>query len=516
MSLSLARSASALPLFSSAARSRVKALSSSASRHPSLAPRRHSSTTTVVVRAAAEMTSYDFDIFTIGGGSGGVRASRMSSQAGAKVGLVELPYNAVSSATQGGLGGTCVIRGCVPKKLLVYGASFEAEFRDAQGFGWDHGTEMPAFSWEKLLAAKSGEIERLNGIYKKLLTGAGVEVYEGSGRVVSPHEVEVTAVDGTKKVYSAKTILLAPGGRAWYPSIPGADLGITSDEALALPSQPKRVVVIGGGYIAVEFAGIYNGLGSKVDIVYRQALPLRGFDEEVRQTVANNLVGRGIAVHSGVNPVSITKNADGSLTLETDAGPLVCDCVMWATGRVPNTDRPDLGLKEVGVELDGKGAIVVDDYSQTTVDSIWAVGDVTNRVNLTPVALMEGMAFKDTVVLGKPTKPDYENIPSAVFCQPPVGTVGMTEDQAVGAGHTCDIYTASFTPMKISLAGRVEKAFMKLIAGPGPPPALHSTTPSLTLTHAALCTCDLSSYPCTVVHSLLLKAVVYVAVTTTV
>ena len=388
----------------------------------------------------------------------------MSSAAGAKVGLVELPYNAISSATTGGLGGTCVIRGCVPKKLLVYGASFEAEFRDAVGFGWDHGEKMPEFSWERLISAKTDEIERLNGIYGRILDNAGVEKFEGAGRVVGPHEVEVTAADGTKKTYTAKNILLAPGGRAWYPSIPGADLGITSDEALALQSQPKRVLVIGGGYIAVEFAGIFAGLGSETKIAYRADLPLRGFDEEVRSTVATNLEGRGIEVMAKVNPVSVTKNDDGSLSVEMDNGEtVVTDCLMWATGRVPNTDRPDLGLKEVGVELDGKGAVKVDEYSQTTVPSIWAVGDVTNRVNLTPVALMEGMAFKDTVVLGKPTKPDYENIPSAVFCQPPVATVGMTEAQAIDAGLTCDIYTSTFTPMKISLAGRVEKAFMKLI-----------------------------------------------------
>ena len=199
-------------------------------------------------------------------------------------------------------------------------------------------------------------------------------------------------------------------------------------------------------------------------IAYRADLPLRGFDEEVRSTVAANLEGRGIEVMSGVNPTAISKNTDGSLTATFDAGePVTVDCVMWATGRVPNTDRPDLGLKEVGVELDAKGAVKVDEYSRTTVPSIYAVGDVTNRVNLTPVALMEGMAFKDTVVLGKPTKPDYENIPSAVFCQPPVATVGMTEAQALEAGLTCDVYTSTFTPMKISLAGRVEKAFMKLI-----------------------------------------------------
>ena len=352
----------------------------------------------------------------------------------------------------------------MPKKLLVYGSGFESEFRDAMGFGWDHGDAMPTFSWEKMIGAKTNEIERLNGIYGRILDNAGVEKFEGAGKVISPHEVEVTSADGSKKVVTARTILLAPGGRAWYPDIPGADLGITSDEALAAQTQPKRVVVIGGGYIAVEFAGIYQGFGSEVKIMYRADLPLRGFDEEVRQTVANNMASRGIDVMSGKNPKSIVKNPDGSLTLEVDDGTKIeTDVVMWATGRVPNTDRPDLGLKEVGVELDAKGAVVVDEYSKTTVDSIYAVGDVTNRVNLTPVALMEGMAFKDTVVRGIPTKPDYENIPSAVFCQPPVATVGLTEEQAIAAGMTCDIYTSTFTPMKISLAGRVEKAFMKLI-----------------------------------------------------
>jgi glutathione reductase (NADPH) len=400
-----------------------------------------------------------------GGGSGGVRASRMSSAAGAKVGLVELPYNAISSATQGGLGGTCVIRGCVPKKLLVFGAQFEAEFRDARGFGWDHGESMPSFSWEKLISAKTDEIERLNGIYGRILDNNGVEKFEGAGKVTGPHSVEVTAADGSKTTYTAKNILLAPGGRAWYPAIPGADYGITSDEALALQTQPKRVLVVGGGYIAVEFAGIFQGFGSETTIAFRADLPLRGFDEEVRQTVANNLESRGMNVMKGVNPTKIVKNDDGSLVVsfDGDVADLVVDEVMWATGRVPNTDRPDLGLSEVGVELDSKGAVVVDDYSQTTVPSIWAVGDVTNRMNLTPVALMEGMAFKDTVVLGKPTKPDYENIASAVFSQPPVATVGLTEEQAVAAGMTCDVYTSTFTPMKISLAGRVEKAFMKLI-----------------------------------------------------
>jgi len=324
---------------------------------------------------------------------------------------------------------------------------------------------MPSFSWEKLISAKTDEIERLNGIYGRILDNNGVEKFEGSGKVTGAHSVEVTSVDGTKKTYTAKTILLAPGGRAWYPKIPGADFGITSDEALALKSQPKRVLVIGGGYIAVEFAGIFQGFGSETTIAYRADLPLRGFDLEVRETVATNLASRGTTVMPNTNPKEIKKNDDGSLTVsfDGDVDDITVDEVMWATGRVPNTDRPDLGLKEVGVELDKKGAVVVDDFSQTTVPSIYAVGDVTNRMNLTPVALMEGMAFKDTVVLGKPTKPDYENIASAVFCQPPVATVGMTEQQAVDAGLTCDIFTSTFTPMKIALANRVEKAFMKLI-----------------------------------------------------
>ena len=355
-------------------------------------------------------------------------------------------------------------RGAVPKKLLVYGASFEAEFRDAVGFGWDHGEKMPEFSWERLISAKTDEIERLNGIYGRILDNAGVEKFEGAGRVVGPHEVEVTAADGTKKTYTAKNILLAPGGRAWYPSIPGADLGITSDEALALQSQPKRVLVIGGGYIAVEFAGIFSGLGSETKIAYRADLPLRGFDEEVRSTVATNLEARDIEVMAKVTPVSVTKNDDGSLSVEMDNGEtVVTDCLMWATGRVPNTDRPDLGLKEVGVELDAKGAVKVDEYSQTTVDSIWAVRPRHKPRQPHPRGAHGGHGVQGHGGAGQAYQARLREHPQRGVLPAPVATWGRTEAQAIDAGLTCDAYTSTFTPMKISLAGRVEKAFMKLI-----------------------------------------------------
>jgi glutathione reductase (NADPH) len=282
----------------------------------------------------------------------------MSSAAGAKVGLVELPYNAVSSATQGGLGGTCVIRGCVPKKLLVFGAQFEAEFRDARGFGWDHGESMPSFSWEKLISAKTDEIERLNGIYGRILDNNGVEKFEGAGKVTGPHSVEVTAADGSKTTYTAKNILLAPGGRAWYPAIPGADYGITSDEALALQTQPKRVLVVGGGYIAVEFAGIFQGFGSETTIAFRADLPLRGFDEEVRQTVANNLESRGMNVMKGVNPTKIVKNDDGSLVVSFDG-----DVGHRARAQHrPPGPRSERGGRGAGLQGRGRGGRLLADH----------------------------------------------------------------------------------------------------------------------------------------------------------
>ncbi|XP_057809676.1 glutathione reductase, cytosolic-like isoform X2 [Salvia miltiorrhiza] len=404
---------------------------------------------------------YDFDLFVIGAGSGGVRASRFSAQNGAKVGICELPFHPISSEVIGGVGGTCVIRGCVPKKILVYGASFGPELEDARNYGWDV-NERVDFNWKKLLQKKTEEINRLNGIYKRLLSGAGVKLFEGEGRVIGPNEVEVIQLDGTKISYSAKHILIATGSRAQRPPIPGQELGITSDEALSLEELPKHAIILGGGYIAVEFASIWRGMGAKVDLFYRKELPLRGFDDEMREVVARNLEGRGINLHPGTSLSELAKTEDG-IKVRTDHGEeIVADVVLFATGRAPNTKR--LNLEAVGVELDRAGAIKVDQYSQTNVPSIWAIGDVTNRMNLTPVALMEGTYFANTVFAGKPMAPDYSNIACAVFCIPPLSVVGLSEQEAVEkANGDILIFTSTFNPMKNTISGRQEKTMMKLI-----------------------------------------------------
>lgn len=409
---------------------------------------------------------YDYDLFTIGGGSGGVRGSRWAaSQYGAKVAVAELPFAVVSTKlTKGGLGGTCVIRGCVPKKLFIYGSHFHEEIADAAGYGWSlpAGVE-PELDWQKLVQAKNDEISRLNGIYGRLLAGAGVDHYEGYARVVDAHTVEVNG----KKI-SAKYICVATGGRATVLPIPGCDLPgvITSDEALALPQQPKKMVVIGGGYIAVEFAGYFHGYGTEVHLVFRQDLPLRGFDEDVRSHLKDLLIAKGIHVHSGESPLSIEEAPNGKLMFRTDKGTEIeVDNVMFATGRAPNSK--DMGLAEVGVDLDSKsGKVLVDEYSKTSVDSIYAIGDVTDRIALTPVALMEGMAMAKTMFGGEQTKPDYENVPSAVFSQPPIGTCGLTEEEAALKYGSVDVYVTKFKPMKHTMPtgrGEQEKMLMKMI-----------------------------------------------------
>lgn len=409
-----------------------------------------------------EQQHYDFDLFVIGAGSGGVRASRFSAQNyGAKVGICELPFHPVSSEVIGGVGGTCVIRGCVPKKILVYGASFGPELEDAKNYGWELKDKID-FNWKKLLEKKTEEILRLNGIYKRLLSNTGVKLYEGEGRVVGPHEVEVTQLDGTKIVYSAKHILIATGGRAQRANIPGQELAITSDEALSLDELPKRAVVLGGGYIAVEFASIWRGMGVSVDLFYRKELPLRGFDDEMRKIVANNLEGRGINLHPKTSFKELVKTADGIKVITDHGEEIIADVVLFATGRAPNTKR--LNLEAVGVELDGTKAIKVDEFSQTNIPSIWAIGDVTNRMNLTPVALMEGTYFAKTVFGGEPSKPDYSNVPCAVFCIPPLSVVGLSEEQALEqANGDILVFTSTFNPMKNTISGRQEKTAMKLV-----------------------------------------------------
>lgn len=404
---------------------------------------------------------YDFDLFVIGAGSGGVRASRTSAGFGAKVAICEHPFHPISSEVIGGVGGTCVIRGCVPKKILVYGAQFGGEFEDARNFGWELNEKID-FNWKKLLHNKTQEITRLNGIYKRMLNNSGVTMLEGEGRVVDAHRVEVIQTDGTTQHYSAKHILIATGSRAQRPPVVGQELGITSDEALSLEELPKRAVVYGGGYIAVEFASIWRGMGAQVDLFYRKELPLRGFDDEMREVMAKNLQGRGITLHPVTNILELHKTEGGIKVVPDHGDELIADVVLFATGRTPNTKR--LNLEAVGVELDRAGAIKVDEYSRSTVPSIWAVGDVTNRMNLTPVALMEGTCFSKTVFGGQSIKPDYNHIPCAVFSIPPLSVVGLSEQQAIEQGKSdILVFTSTFNPMKNTISGRQEKTVMKLV-----------------------------------------------------
>lgn len=389
-------------------------------------------------------SSYDYDLFVIGAGSGGVRASRIAAGHGARVAICE----------ESRVGGTCVIRGCVPKKLLVYASQFAESFADAPGYGWSVGNSE--FSWPGLIAAKDKEIDRLNDIYLRLLDQAGVELHMGRGRLVDDHTVAVG-----ERQFTAEKILIAVGGRPWQPEIPGRELGITSDEAFHLDELPERVLVVGAGYIAVEFAGIFNGLGSTVTLAYRRELILRGFDSDIRQTVAKGMAGRGISLQYHCEPAGLEQTDEGIRVTFSDDNEKVFDCVMFATGRAPYV--ADLGLEQVGVRLGPGNRIEVDEFSRTSVDNIFAVGDVTDRIALTPVALMEGHAFADTEFGGMKRPVEHANTPAAVFSQPPVGTVGLTEAQALEAGHRIRIYRSAFTPMKYTLAGREEKGLMKLV-----------------------------------------------------
>jgi glutathione reductase (NADPH) len=396
-------------------------------------------------------------MFTIGAGSGGVRGSRFATGFGAKVAVAELPFATKASLTTGGVGGTCVLRGCVPKKLLVYGSEFSKEFEDCNGFGWDE-FEKPQHNWKKLIAAKNNELERLTGIYKRILANNNVELVEGRGKIVDKNTVEV---DG--KRFTTKYIMIATGGLPFVPDIPGKDLVITSDDALDLPVMPKKVAVVGAGYIAVEFAGIFKSFGADVSLYFRGDKILRGFDMEVRDFLTEQIQEKGINVVPKTVPVEVIEGEDGRKGVVTSAGGEVewFDEVMYATGRVPNI--LDLGLDNAGVETNERGVIQVDDYSQTNVPNIYAVGDVTDRINLTPVALMEGMAVANTLFNGKPTKPDHEYVASAVFSQPPVGSVGYSEEDALEKFGNLKIFTSSFRPLKNTISGSTEKSFMKII-----------------------------------------------------
>jgi len=388
--------------------------------------------------------SFDYDLFVIGGGSGGVRAARMAAGTGARVGLAE----------EFRMGGTCVIRGCVPKKLLVYAASFSQAFEDAAGFGWD--VAPASFDWARLIAAKDAEITRLEGLYRGGLTAAKVTTHNARATIADPHTVALN----TGETFTAAHILVATGGRPFVPHVPGAEHAISSNEVFDLAALPKRVLVVGGGYIASEFAGIFNGLGAETHQFYRGAQILRGFDDEVRGHVSDAMIARGIDLHLGTVVTAIEKRDDGLQVSCTNGTICVVDQVLYATGRVANTEG--LGLEALGLELGRAGEIPVNTYSQTAIPSVYAVGDVTNRLNLTPVAIREAMAFVDTVFRGIPTPVDHDLIPTAVFTQPEIGTVGMTEEQAAKAGDI-QIYRAAFRPMANILAGRDERMLMKLI-----------------------------------------------------
>ena len=390
------------------------------------------------------MSNYDFDLFVIGAGSGGVRASRMSAGYGARV--------AVAEASD--LGGTCVNLGCVPKKLMVYASSFSAAAADAEGFGWTVPT--PTFDWATLIANKDREIGRLNGIYQGLLEGSGVRIINGRARLLDRHTVEV---DGNS--FTAERILVATGGRPFKSEIPGHDLTITSDEIFHLDRQPERIVIAGGGYIAVEFAGILKGMGSDVTLVYRGPLFLRGFDDDVRAALAEEMRKRGITLLFDTLIEKIEGTED-ELSATTNHGDVIeADQVLSAMGRLPNTGG--LGLEEVGVELTTRGAVVVNENLESSVSGIYAIGDCIDRVALTPVALAEGMAIAETLFNDNPTVVDYTNIPSAVFSQPNIGTVGLTEAEARADGFDVKIYRSTFRPMVHTMSGRNEKTMMKLV-----------------------------------------------------
>ena len=390
--------------------------------------------------------TYDFDLYVIGAGSGGVRAARFSAGFGAKVAVAESRY----------LGGTCVNVGCVPKKLLVYGAHFCDEFEHSKGFGWTPGDAK--FEWATLIANKDREINRLNGIYRDLLVNSGVTLHEGHAKIVDPHTVEING-----ERHTARNILITTGGWPQTPEIPGHEHAISSNQAFFLKELPKRVLVVGGGYIAVEFAGIFHGLGAETTLLYRGDLFLRGFDDTVRKHLQEELSKRGMNLQFNANIERIDKQADGSLkaTLK-DGRQLEADCVFYATGRRPMLDN--LGLENTGVKLDKKGFVEVDELYQTAEPSILALGDVIGRVQLTPVALAEGMAVARRLFKPEQYRPvDYKMIPTAVFSQPNIGTVGLTEEEAREAGHEVVIFESRFRPMKLSLTECQERTLMKLV-----------------------------------------------------
>ena len=393
------------------------------------------------------MTTYDYDLFVIGAGSGGVRAARLTALGGKRVAIAE----------EHRVGGTCVIRGCVPKKFMVMASDFAHQFHTAEGYGW---TVDARFDWPKFLEAKDIEIARLSGIYAANLGKAGVDLINGRAVLKDAHTVEILGKD---QIITAERILIATGGRPWVPDdLPGVEHTITSEEAFHLPELPKRILIAGGGYIAVEFAGIFAGLGVETTLIYRGPNLLRGFDDDVRAHLAAEIEKRGIKVILGCRHVSIEKTATGLLNRLENGHEIETDVVMFATGRVPYVKA--LGLETAGVALNDQGAIKVDALSKTTADNIWAIGDVTDRMNLTPVAIREAVAFHETVYRDNPQAFDYEAVATAVFSQPPVGTVGLTESEARHSlGGAVDVYLTRFRPMKYAFTGSDERVLMKLV-----------------------------------------------------
>jgi glutathione reductase (NADPH) len=389
----------------------------------------------------------DFDLFVIGGGSAGVRCARIAAGHGARVGIAEERF----------WGGTCVNVGCVPKKLLVQAGEYGAWAEDAAGFGWQI-TKGP-HDWAKLIAAKDREIGRLNGIYRRLLDNAGAAIFEARATFIDPHTLDV----GGKRV-TAKHIVIATGGHPVRLPIPGAELGIISDAAFYLPHMPQRVAIIGSGYIAVEFAGIFAALGAQVDLVYRQPLPLRGFDLDLRESLAEALGAQGVALHPGCRPVKIAADGDERVLTFGEGRTLRTDLVFFATGRVPATKG--LGLDKAGVTTNDAGAVAVDQHLRTSRQHIYAMGDVTDRLNLTPVAIAEGHAIADTLFGNNPRDVSLQNVPTAVFSTPPIATVGLTEEQAAEHGPI-DVFVSKFTPMRHTLSGRARSSMLKLVVDQG-------------------------------------------------
>lgn len=394
------------------------------------------------------MASYDYDLFVIGGGSGGVRAGRLAAGLGKKVAIAE-EYR---------YGGTCVIRGCVPKKLFVYASQFSEHFEDAGGFGWSVGEST--FDWPTLIANKDKEIDRLEGLYRKGLDNAGADIIDSRAELLGPHEILIKA---TGKTVTAERILIAVGGRPNpHASLPGHELCINSNEAFHLEELPKSIAIAGGGYIAVEFANIFHGLGVETTLVYRGGEILSRFDGDMRRGLHKAMEEKGIRIVCHEVFENVEKTPDGRLKATLKGGEdLIADQVMLALGRMPNTEG--LGLETAGVALGKKDEILVDEYSRTNVESIYALGDVTDRVQLTPVAIHEAMCFIDTVYRDKPTSPDHDLIATAVFSQPEIGTVGMAEEDAAKAHEELEIYRAEFRPMKATLSGRGEKMIMKIV-----------------------------------------------------